>query len=621
MTDEQYHGPAWDLTSEYESVEAPGLEADLEEAGGILDRVEALNEDLAASKSNAGSRSLALECAREIYELRQEASVLLDNISTYARCLLSVDSKDEAAQALLGRLKNVAKRAQQLGEPLRQFLLRADEPVITQFLEDPRTEAAAFEISQLRKLAPQTLPLAEENLITALGQDGVHAWGSLYGQLSGTLRCEVMRGNQPEAMGLAEAAALMSSRSLAERKAAWQGINDAWEVHEETCAASLNAIAGWRLELGRKRQPAGAEAIHFLDAPTHSSRISRRTLDTLMAVAEESRPLARRAARLQARAYGMKTIGPWDVRAPGPLLESQSGAAHIPFEEAVEMVADAYSAIEPGMGAFVRMMIDNRWVEGTVGPNKRPGAYCTGFAKSRTPRVYMTYDGAASEIITLAHELGHAYHSWVMRDLPRSQLAYGMSLAETASTIAETLVRDHLVSRSEDPAARLDIMWEELSALTAFLLNIPTRFTFEKAFYEQRADRPLRPAEFKALMSNAWEEWYGDSLAEPDPMFWASKLHFFISGLSFYNFPYLFGYLFSNGIFARRAALGETFPERFNALLRDTGRMTAEELAREHLDVDLEGPEFWRESVALIAPKVDAFEATLDELGLQVSEL
>ena len=365
----------------------------------------------------------------------------------------------------------------------------------------------------------------------------------------------------------------------------------------------------------RSTGQAPAQAVHFLDAPAHMNKITRTTLESLLDAAAGARPLAQRAARLQARAYGRKTLGPWDERAPAPALASGAGDARIPFADAIALIAQAYAEVDSSMGDFVHMMANKHWIEGTVGPNKRPGAYCTGFAKSRTPRVYMTYTGSTSNVITLAHELGHAYHSWVMRDLPRSQLSYGMSLAETASIFAETLVRDALLARAETPAERLDIAWEELAALVTFVLNIPTRFEFEKRFYEQRAERPLRPAELEALMSDTWSRWYGDTLSEPDSMYWASKLHFHISGLSFYNFPYLFGYLFSLGVYAKREEFGTEFFARFNALLRDTGRMTAEDLAAKHLHVDLRETRFWNDTLATLAPRVDAFEALLDELG------
>ena len=225
----------------------------------------------------------------------------------------------------------------------------------------------------------------------------------------------------------------------------------------------------------------------------------------------------------------------------------------------------------------------------------------------------MTYSGSMSDVTVLAHELGHAFHHWCMRDLPDSQKSYGMSLAETASTFGETLVRDALLNRADSPESNLSVAWEELSAITSFLLNIPTRFEFERNFYEQRAEKPLLPQELRSLMANAWTDWYGDSLSEPDDLFWINKLHFYISGTSFYNFPYLFGYLFSQSVYQRRDTMGGDFFGRYTSLLRDTGRLSAERLARQHLDGDITSRDFWRATVNALAPRVEHFENLCDQ--------
>ena len=598
-------GPAWDLTAEYDSVDDVRLTQDLAELNGVLDRIEALNKSLT-------DESVAV--AQDIHRLLEEASSLLSNVSTYANCLLSVDGQDDGAQKLNGELQNYRKRCGDLFEPLSQFEDQADDSVIAEYLQDSAVEPAEFAVQHGRKRRHENLNLAEEGLVNGLSQDGIHAWGNLYDQLSGTLKCEVLVGNEVQTMGIAQASGLLMSPDDSQRQQAHSAINSAWESHDEACAASINAIAGWRLEMCKQRSR--QQPVNFLDAPVHQNRISRKTLDVMLQAAADAKPLAQRAAALQAKAYGKEGYGPWDQRAPAPLLDDANNEP-ITFEHAVDISADAYGQVDTSMADFVRMMVKERWVEGTVGPNKRPGAYCTGFLKSRTPRVYMTFTGGQSDVITLAHELGHALHSWVMRDLPQSQTSYGMSLAETASTFGETLVRDALLARSKSTQDRLDIMWEEMSAFTAFLLNIPTRFEFEKNFYEARAKRPLRPQELKDMMSDAWRSWYGDALAEPDPMFWANKLHFYISGLSFYNFPYLFGYLFSLGVYAKRQEYGSSFYERYVALLRDTGRMTAEDLAVKHLDTRLDEPDFWRETIASLEPRIDAFEQLVTDTQTQ----
>jgi oligoendopeptidase F len=150
-----------------------------------------------------------------------------------------------------------------------------------------------------------------------------------------------------------------------------------------------------------------------------------------------------------------------------------------------------------------------------------------------------------------------------------------------------------------------------MAAFTAFLLNIPVRYAFEKRVYEARDERPLRVDELKTFMSEAWDDWYGETMADPDPWFWASKLHFYISGVAFYNFPYLFGYLFSTGVYQRRGRFGADFHRRYVDLLRDTGRMTAEDIAEKHLEMDLTSVDCWRGVIKGLTPRVEAFEAAV----------
>ena len=604
-------GENWDLASEYPAPQCPEIDADFAKIDALFDareRVAAvlrplieIAETLVIDRPETG-----IEAAREAFALAEATGRLLGDLETYAECRLSVDSSDDSAQALIGRLQAYLKRDDAVSEPLWQFLDRVPDAVAEAFLADERTAAARFVVEHARKRRRERLSLEQETLAASLAQDGIHAWGRLYDQLSGTLTCEVPDNGGTRKLGLAEATGLLLRPDDGVRETAWRAINAAWDEHVESCSAAINAIAGWRLELCTRR------GTHFLDAPLHMNRIERATLDTILGIAEEAVPLARRAARLQAKAYRKPRYGPWDQRAPAPLNGARESAA-IPYSDAVDIIATSYGSIDPRMGEFVRMMSSQRWIEGTVGGRKRPGAYCTRFRKSRTPRVYMTYTGGASDVITLAHEIGHAFHAWVMRDLPDSQLGYGMSIAETASTFGETIVRDALLARAETPSAELDIVWQEAEALVAFILNIPTRFEFERTFYEARTERPLRPDELKDMMSAAWRKWYGDSLSEPDPLFWANKLHFYISGLSFYNFPYLFGYLFSLGVYARREAAGAEFFARYEALLRDTGRTTAEELAQKHLDVDLTRPTFWRDTIRMLQTRIDHFETLVEQ--------
>ena len=383
-------GPRWDLASEYPAPDSAEIEEDLARLTSLLDEVERLNAALVPLLATAGALSVGaaqggIEAARRVFALSEEAAPLLRDPGVYANCRLSVDSGDEGAQTLRGRLQSHRKRFAELAEPLAQFLDRAPDDVVEAWLADEATAPARFSVEHSRKRRHELLGIEEETLAAALAEDGIHAWGRLYDQLSGTLTCEVMLGNEARTVGLAEASGLMLKPDDALRENAWRAVNGAWEEHAESCAAAINAIAGWRLEMCRRRSR-GGRSVHFLDAPVHLNRISRATLDTLLEVAAEAVPLARRAARLQARAYGKERYGPWDQRAPAPAGgDSGDRAAPIAYGEAMDLIAASYSAVAPRMGEFVKMMADRRWIEGTVGERKRPGAYCTGFDKSRPP--------------------------------------------------------------------------------------------------------------------------------------------------------------------------------------------------------------------------------------------
>src|SRR5690606_25952168 len=237
------------------------------------------------------------------------------------------------------------------------------------------------------------------------------------------------------------------------------------------------------------------------------------------------------------------------------------------------------------------------------------GGFCSSSQLIGQSRIFMTYNGAFGDVQTLAHELGHAFHNWVMRDLRPWQRGYPMTLAETASTFAEQLIIDAALEGA-GPAERLALLDQRLLEAATFTLNIPMRFDFEHALYSRRPAGELSVGELKEMMIEAQRANFGDALDpdQLDPWYWASKLHFYITGVGFYNFPSSFGYLFSLGIFARARKEGPDFLPTYERLLRQTASAPAEVVAREVLGVDLGGPDFWNASLDLIAEDLAAYE-------------
>lgn len=595
----------WDNSAFYTNSDDPRIAATLEELKGAI---AALAECCApfteyietAETLPAEQFEVRIAQVRAIHQQRTEIFKTLGNLRVFISSILSVDSQDANASACKPTLQQLGAEISQATTALDVFLTRASDDFIQALIADPDLAELSFSIQHSRKLKDQLLTVAEEQLVTGLAVNGLHSWGNLYTKLAGTLKCTV-EGSE---VGLAKAFNLLSAPDRAIRSEAWHGVKSAWESRAETVAVILNAINGWRLE--ETKQRGHQRTLHYLDKSCHQSRIDRTTLDALMETTYQNRAIGQRALTAMGKVLGITPMAPWDLFAPPP---AANDAPVFTFEAAIDLVANAFRQLTPEMGDFAVMMAEKGWIDAQPTPNRSTGAYCTGFSEPRQPRIFMTFEGSMNNVLTLAHELGHAWHNWVMRDLPRYETYYSMTLAETASIFAETLVRDALLEQTRTPEQKRAIAWEDGSAAVTFLLNIPARFTFEQKLVEARKQGFVIADALKEMMRDSWQHWYEDSLSSYDEMFWASKLHFSISQLGFYNYPYLFGYLFSLGIYAQRERYGAAFNDLYTTLLRDTGTRTAEDLVQQHLQQNIRQPTFWQASLDIVDRSVRQLEA------------
>ncbi len=607
-----FSGPAWNTSSEYPSIRSNEFHHDFHDAEHLLSRIDETNLVLKPLAERVLSQQTLTSIEHEtllqqliaLSEFREQAWTLILNMTTYVSCERAVDGKNDEATKAYSRLRDLQTRLDAASKPSSLFLSLAPQEIIDAYLKHPHTAPEAFRIRRAREVADTALSEAEETLLTTMRQHGLHAWSELYDQISSNLRCYMHSiSGSSDSIGLAQAVGLLRNDSEFTRKQAWHAIQTAWKSQETTCAAILNNLSGWRLDEYKRRSV--KRAIHYLDFPIHYSGLKRETLDAMFSAVEGARPLGQRAMKALAKGLGKDVMDPWDILASAP---TQAGAESLrPWKEGVNLIRDAFGAVDSSFADFVDTMEKNRWIEGRVLPAKRQGAYCTRFVKSRTPRVFQTYLGSVSDIRTLAHELGHAYHAWVMRDLPMVRHHYPMTLAESASIFGETAFADHM-SASGKREELFEIAWQDAQTAATYLLNIPARFDFERSLYERRSQGQLSPTELGDMTEQAWKKWYGDTLTHMERQFWMTKLHFSMSWMSFYNFPYTFGSLFSLSIYARRNEMGADFLPMYGELLRDTGHMTCEELAQKHLGEDISKPEFWQKSLKIIEGQVARFE-------------
>jgi oligoendopeptidase F len=603
------NGPTWNIESIYPSISSKEFQNDWNRITGEL---ETIQKNITAVKADlAKPTDKTVAQIQEILVAHEKCVITAATMSTYLSCNLSVDSSNLEAKTKESEVQIFFSKISQALVPIQLMIQRCDDAIFDKILNHPQISSYRFVYQEQRKKAAHTLSEPEETLQKSLEVSGHTAWGNLYDELSGNIRVQMKYPDRTEVVGLAKASALTKTANELDRKVAWIGIQEAWAEHQHSAAAIVNALAGWRIEDAQKRSH--TKPMSFLDNPLSVNRITDKTLQAMISACRSNAKDIQKAGHLMAKVMKKPRLELWDLMAPSPIAASSDA---VPFEQGAKIVKDSFANVSAEMADFVQMMVDKNWIEGRVLPNKRTGAYCTGFIKGSNgsgfePRVYMTYMGSNSDIGTLAHELGHGFHSWTMRDMSLGEMNYPMTLAETASVFAETVLGDALMTHAKTREEKIENAWGDLESAMAFLINIPVRYEFERKFYEARKERTLSATELRKLMGDVWTEWYGDCTNKADDLFWAHKLHFHIADLSFYNFPYTFGYLFSLSIYARRQELGADFMPKYKAILRDTGRMTAEDLIMKHLGEDITQPAFWQKSIDVVKAKINHFEALL----------
>jgi len=577
----------WDLTSYFP--EFNGAE--------MLQFKESLRRDVEILQQNAAALAPLTEENAPAWEgilLRHEDLLRrMSHLGSYVGCLASADARNEAylkEEAALARLRaEIAKVKIELLRAVKE----TNEECFSSFTARTPLSGAQNYLNRLREEARRAMIRDKEVLATDLGVDGIQAWGRLYDTMASKLEFDmVYPDGRRERLPMSQRRSLMDHPDRRVRKAAFDGGNGAWQTMEDAAAAALNAIAGTRLTLNRHR---GVE--HFLDIALFQAAISRKTLDAMLEALRADIEIPRRILRLKAKQMGRAGVAWYDLGAPLNLPNQ----GKLSWEKAKAMVGESFNRAYPALGSFFqRQVIEKSWVDWEPRAGKRPGGFCTSSMLSKESRIFMTFNDSLGDVLTLAHESGHAFHGQLMRDVRPFARGYPMTLAETASTFGEQVLMNGLL---DDPAmsdAQKAMMLDvEIGHGAVYLLDIPVRYEFEKAFYEERESGELSVGRLKELMVTTQRQVVGD-LLEPggeDPHYWASKLHFYITGITFYNFPYTFGYLLSRGLYATFRKEGDGFVPKYEEFLRLAGSDTAENVVSRTIGRELDAPEFWSEAI------------------------
>lgn len=534
---------------------------------------------------------------KEILSDFEKTGKKLRQAAAFVSCIQAQNTDDKKAYMLDTTVTNLSASFQVALGTLDNLLTSIDDEIWTQILTDESLSELTFSLTERRERSKDKLSKEEEAIISALGVDGYHSWGQLYDLIVGKIKIPFEENGETKQLSVGQAFNRFSSTDRSVRQAVFHNWEQAWSSESDYLSKTLNHLSGFRLNVYQKR---GWEDV--LKEPLTINRMKKETLETMWAVISENKqPLVNYLER-KAKLLGIEKLSWFDLDAPYGKTESK-----VSFQEGAEFIEQNFALFGEKLSAFTKEAFAQQWIEAEDRPGKAPGGFCTSFPEDEESRIFMTYSGTPSNVSTLAHELGHAFHSFAMRGVHYLNRGYAMNVAETASTFAEMIVADAAVKNARDEEEKLVLLDDKIQRTVALLMNIHARFLFETRFYEERKQGTVPVERLNELMEAAQKEAYCNSLETYHPLFWASKLHFFITGVPFYNFPYTFGYLFSLGIYSQALAEGKDYEEKYIALLRDTASMTVEDLAAKHLQVDLTQKDFWEKAVRLCIDDIEEF--------------
>lgn len=526
----------------------------------------------------------------------------------FIECHAAADAENKFLRQLQAELAATLPDREQIAAAIEFAMRDASDADFQAFVgAAPELKRNQYFFVTRRKNAALRLPKSQELLAADLAVDGLYAWGRLYDRVSSVLKVQVQEKGKLVWKSPGQVQFDSPQRTVRENN--FLALDTAWATIADTCADAINHIAGSRLTAYRH---IGLK--DHLEAPLRANRMTRETLDAMWSTVSAQKNVLKQYLERKAKLLGIDRLAWYDQWAPLPQLPGTESSDEISYDQACKSIVDAFQVFSPEFGDFAKMALNERWIEAENRAGKQQGGFCTSFPKAGQSRIFMTYTNSADSMSTLAHELGHAYHSWVLRNEPVLLQDYPMNLAETASTFAEAVLGEQRLKQAKSDYERLQMLDGMLGDAVAFLMNIHARFLFEDDFHKKRRSGELTAEQLNGLMVAAQREAYQQTLADDgwNPQFWVSKLHFYITSIPFYNFPYTFGYLLSLGVYAIGKESGGDFARKYRQLLMATGSQDAEDAVLSTMGFDLRKPDFWQMSLKIIADRVNQFVALAD---------
>jgi pepF/M3 family oligoendopeptidase len=521
-------------------------------------------------------------------------------VGNYIYSFISTDSHNKIATRLLSEFEQIMVRMENQDVIFKNWLSKV-QPKIDEIISigGPVREHE-FALKEIVHFSQFLMSQAEEELASELNLSGASGWEKLQGVITSQIMVELELDGELKTLPGPALINLRTHPNSEVRKKGYEKEMQAWKSVEEPLAAAMNGIKGTVITLNKKRGRKDA-----VESALDMARIDRDTLDAMLSAMEDSFPMFRRYFQAKAKRFGQEKLPWWNLFASVGKSETKFS-----FLEARDFILDHFSKFTPDLADFAARAFNNKWIDAEQREGKMGGAFCMDIPGTGESRILCNFDGSLDQVSTIAHELGHGFHNDCMEKAGRTQLQQRtpMTMAETASIMCETIISNASLKQVKSKEEELAILEGMLNGDSQVIVDIYSRYLFEKEVFERRAKSELSAEELCEIMERAQKATYGDGLDENflHQYMWTWKPHYYSAQLSFYNFPYAFGLLFGTGLYAIYQERGDSFIPEYTDLLSSTGLGSAADLAQ-RFGIDIRNKSFWEGSLKVVEQRVNRY--------------
>lgn len=595
--------PRWDLSNVYPGLESAEFKAGVADLESQLAQFDAYLAENKVQKNPQGPAQTSTDevaaVLTSLLDKMNKAMRLYGTLNAYIASYTTTDSYNKTARRIESEVEQYGVHLQKIDVAISGWVGSLSGSQLDELTARPGTLADhAFFLKEVHQQSKYMMEPAEEALAAELTLSGSNAWGKLQNTTNSQLSVEFKLDGKLQKLPMP---ALINLRSHADpdvRRRGYEAEMAAFDNVKEVYAAAMNGVKGEVATLNKRR--GRSDALH---SSIDTSRIDRQTLEAMMEAMNDSFPMFRRYFKSKAQRLGKKSLAWWDLYAP-----MGSNDRVYTYNETRDFILEQFASFSDDLHGLAKRAFDNNWIDAEMREGKSAGAFCMDVPGVDESRILANFDGSMDQLSTLAHELGHAYHNECLVGKSFLQAITPMTLAETASIMCETIINNASIKLAQTPGEKLAILENQLLNASQVIVDITSRYLFEKEVFERRAKSELSADDLCDIMERAQLATYGDGL-DPTQLhkyMWTWKPHYYYAGFSFYNYPYAFGLLFGTGLYAIYQQRGAAFTKDYRDLLGSTGLGDAATLAQ-RFGINIREKKFWQDSLAVIGQQIEEY--------------